>query len=109
MSESRELAFLPEESAAILRHMNGDHAEDSILMVRALGGQPLATAASVTGVDKAGIDFVATVDGSERTVRIPWGRTLAARAEVRGEVVRLYQESCAALGIEPRQAEQGGH
>lgn len=109
MAEAEDLAFLPEESAAILRHMNGDHADDSILMVRALGGLPSATAASVAGVDKAGIDLVATVDGAERMVRIPWGRTLAARSEVRGEVVRLYQASCAALGIEPRQPEQGGH
>lgn len=104
-----ELAFAPEESAAILRHMNGDHSDDSVLMVRALGGQPNATGASVTGVDKAGIDFAAVVDGNDVAVRIPWGRTLAARAEVRGEVVRLYQESCAALGIEPRQAEQAAH
>lgn len=109
MAEAGSLAFSPEESAAILRHMNGDHASDSVLMVRALGGQPGATDATVTGVDKAGIDFRAVVDGSERSVRIPWARTLAARAEVRGEVVRLYQESCAALGIEPRQAEQGAH
>ena len=109
MSEAGDLAFLPEESAAILRHMNGDHAEDSILMVRALGGQPAATAASVAGVDKEGIDFTATVNGEQQTVRIPWGRTLSARAEVRGEVVRMYQESCAALGIEPRQADEGRH
>ncbi len=109
MSEAGDLAFLPEESAAILRHMNGDHAADSVLMVRALGGHATATDASVTGVDKAGIDFVAVVSGKETAVRIPWGRTLTARAEVRGEVVRLYQESCAALGIEPRQAEQGSH
>lgn len=101
-----ELAFAPDESAAILRHMNGDHSEDSVLMVRALGGHPNASGASVTGVDKGGIDFAAVVDGVEVAVRIPWGRTLTARAEVRGEVVRLYQESCAALGIEPRQAEQ---
>lgn len=109
MSEAGDLAFAPEESAAILRHMNGDHAEDSVLMVRAFGGHPDATDAQVTGVDKGGIDFRAVVDGSERGVRIPWGRTLSARAEVRGEVVRLYRESCAALGIEPREAEQGAH
>ncbi len=109
MAEQSDLAFAPEESAAILRHMNGDHAEDSVLMVRALGGQPNATNASVTGVDKAGIDFAAEVNGTETKVRIPWARTLTARAEVRGEVVRLYNESCAALGIEPRQPEQAAH
>lgn len=107
MSES--LAFAPEEVAAILRHMNSDHPEDSVLMVRAFGAQPTTTAATVTGVDKAGIDFEAVVDGSPVAVRLPWSRTLQARAEVRGEVVRLYQDACAKLGVTPREAEAGRH
>ncbi len=102
MTEATQLAFAPEEEAAVLRHMNGDHAADSLLMVRALGAQPGATDATATGVDKGGIDFLATVDGTQLTVRIPWAKELASRAEVRGEVVRLYNESCAALGIVPR-------
>ncbi|HMO54058.1 MAG TPA: DUF2470 domain-containing protein [Tepidiformaceae bacterium] len=109
MSVEHDIAFAPEESAAIMRHMNGDHADDSVLMVRALGGQSGASDARVVGIDKEGIDFAAVVDGADVLVRIPWGRRLSARSEVRGEVVRLYQESCAELGIEPRQAEQGAH
>lgn len=104
-----EIAFAPEESAAIMRHMNGDHSNDSVLMCRALAGLPDTEAASVVGVDKDGMDFEAVVGGQTVAARIPWGRRLTARAEVRGEVVRLYQESCAALGIEPRQAEQASH
>lgn len=104
-----ELAFAPDESAGILAHMNGDHGPDSVLMCRALGGVPNAESARVTGVDRAGMDFEAVVDGATVMVRIAWGRTLAARSEVRGEVVRLYQQSCEALGIEPRQAEQASH
>lgn len=103
MAEATQLAFAPEEEAAVLRHMNGDHAADSLLMVQALGGQPAASNAVATGVDKGGIDFSVTVDAGEPvTVRIPWANELSSRAEVRGEVVRLYRESCAALGIEPR-------
>jgi putative heme iron utilization protein len=109
MSQATELAFAPEESAAILAHMNGDHGADAVLMCRALGGLPDAESARVTGVDRAGMDFEAVVSGAPVATRIAWGRTLTARAEVRGEVVRLYQESCAALGIEPRQAEQASH
>lgn len=102
MTQATHLAFAPEEEAGILRHMNGDHASDSLLMVRALGGQPDATAATATGVDKGGIEYSATVGGTDMTVRIPWASELSTRGEVRGEVVRLYNESCAALGIEPR-------
>ena len=83
--------------------MNGDHSDDSLLMCRGLGGQPNATAAVATGVDRGGIEFSATVDGAPVAVRIPFAHELTARAEVRGEVVRLYREACAALGIEPRE------
>ncbi|MGB4863344.1 MAG: DUF2470 domain-containing protein [Tepidiformaceae bacterium] len=109
MTQAHELAFAPEESAGILAHMNGDHGADSVLMCRALGGVPNAESARVTGVDRAGMDFEAVVAGSTVNVRIDWGHTLTARAQVRGEVVRLYEESCKALNIEPRQAEQASH
>lgn len=103
MTEATHLAFAPEEEAAVLRHMNGDHAADSLLMVQALGGQPSATEATANGVDKGGIDFSVTVDaGRAIPVRIPWAKELSSRGEVRGEVVRLYNEACAVLGIAPR-------
>lgn len=103
MAQATHLAFSPEEEAAVLHHMNGDHAADSLLMVQALGGQPAATGAIATGVDRGGIDFSVTVGAGEPlTVRIHWAAELSSRAEVRGEVVRLYKESCAVLGIEPR-------
>jgi putative heme iron utilization protein len=103
MTQAADLAFAPEEEAAILRHMNGDHGADALVMCQGLGGVANATAAITTGIDKAGIEFSATVDEVPEAVRIPWGRELAARAEVRTEVVRLYRESCAVLGIEPRE------
>ncbi len=101
------VAFSPDEVAAILRHMNGDHPEDSVLMCRAFGGQSATVSARMTGVDRDGMEFDATVDGSAIPVRIPWGHRLASRAEVRGEVVRIYRESCLALGVAPREAEDG--
>jgi putative heme iron utilization protein len=100
-----DLAFAAEEQAAILRHMNEDHPEDSALICRALGSQPGTRGAVMTGVDKAGMDFDATVDGGLVRVRVPWGHQLASRSEVRAQVVRIYRESCDALGIEPREAE----
>lgn len=97
--------FSEDVVAAVMRHMNVDHAEDSVLICRSLGGQPDASAASMTGMDEYGIDFGATVRGDEVAIRLPWSGTLSERAQVRVEVVRLYQEACAALGIEPRAAE----
>lgn len=109
MTEATDLAFAPDEVAAILRHMNGDHGADAAIMCRGLGGVLTAESAAVTGVDRAGMDFEAVVDGAKVPVRLPWGRVLAGRAEVRGEVVRLYRDACAALGIEPRNEEAGQH
>lgn len=88
---------------AVTGHMNGDHPEDNLLIVRALGEQPEATAAVMTGLDGAGGDWEATVDGAPVAVRVPWSRPLTERPEIRVEVVRMYQEACERLGVEPRQ------
>jgi putative heme iron utilization protein len=97
--------FTPDVVAQIMRHMNVDHAGDSLLICRSLGGQPDAQAAEMAGMDADGIDFRAVVNGSDVDVRLPWSERLTERPQVRAEVVRMYQEACAALGIEPRAAE----
>ncbi|WP_432968635.1 DUF2470 domain-containing protein [Dactylosporangium sp. CA-233914] len=94
--------FTAEVIVAVSRHMNADHPADSLLICRALGGRPDATAATMTGMDGDGIDFAAVVDGREVPVRVPFSRPLTERAEVRPEVVRMYRESCAALGVPAR-------
>ncbi|GAB3237527.1 hypothetical protein GCM10027447_36720 [Glycomyces halotolerans] len=85
--------FGEEAVAAICRHMNVDHAEDTLVICRAAGGRPEATAARMTGLDGDGGDFAVTVPGGEAAVRIPWSRRLTERAEVRTEVVRLFTAS----------------
>ncbi|MFF8765637.1 DUF2470 domain-containing protein [Nocardiopsis dassonvillei] len=94
--------FSPEVVAAVTAHMNGDHPEDTLLICRALGGQPEATAARMTGLDGDGGDYAVTVDGTEHAVRVPWARPLTERAQIRAEVVRMYQEACNRLGVTPR-------
>jgi heme oxygenase (biliverdin-producing, ferredoxin) len=100
--------FTPEVVGAITRHMNEDHAADSLLIVRMIGGLPEATAAVMTGLDATGADFACWVDervagqadghadgqaGQPLVVRIPWSERLTERAQVRAEVVRLYGEA----------------
>jgi putative heme iron utilization protein len=85
--------FTADVVAAILRHMNDDHAADSLLIVQA-NGRPEAVAARMTGLDATGGDFAAVLpDGTEAGVRIPWSQTLTERAQVRAEVVRLYAQA----------------
>ncbi|RCV56707.1 hypothetical protein DEF23_01890 [Marinitenerispora sediminis] len=87
--------------------MNDDHADDTLLICRALGGVPSATAARMVGLDATGGDFAATVDGAEVAVRLAWSAPLTERAQVRHEVVRMYREARARLGA-PAEGEGTG-
>jgi putative heme iron utilization protein len=96
------VSFAPEVVEAIKRHMNGDHAEDCVVIVRALGGRPTATAALMSGMDSDTVSFEATIDGGPVPVRIRFSQTLTERAQVRVEIVRMYEEACQRLGLPTR-------
>lgn len=87
----------------VLRHMNHDHLDDNLLIVRAFGRAD-ATAATMTGFDGDGGEWAAsTPDADATTLRVPWpGGAISERAEVRREIVALYDAACARLGVEPR-------
>lgn len=103
--------------AGVLRHMNGDHADDNVLISRAFfggeaqsdGTQPAAetpeiVSARMIDFDGDGGRWEATLaDGSTTVVAAPWpGGPITERAEVRREVVAIYDEACRRLGVEPR-------
>jgi hypothetical protein len=94
--------FTPDVVSAILSHMNGDHTDDNLLIVRAFS-TPSATAAVMTGFDGSVATWDVTAADSTTEVRIAWpGGPITERAEVRREVVALYDAACVRLGIEPR-------
>lgn len=84
--------------AAITRHMNGDHAADNLVICRGLGGVADATAATNTGYDVDGMVFVAATPQGDVEVRVPWGKPVVERSDVRAEVVRMFEEASARLG-----------
>lgn len=94
--------FTADVVAAICAHMNDDHPDDTLLICRALGSQPEATAARMIGVDAVAGEFVVERIDGEVEIRIPWSHRLTSRGDVRVEVVRMYQEACATLGLAPR-------
>lgn len=81
--------------------MNGDHPEDSLLIVRAFAN-PDATAATMADLDENGGTWHATIDGADTVVTVPWSATISERVEIRREVVVLYDAACAKLGVTPR-------
>ena len=95
--------FDPEIQRAVLAHMNDDHRDDNLLIARAFG-EPDAAAATMTHFDGDGGDWQAVgPDGGIREIRVAWpGGPITERREVRREIVALYDEACARLGVEPR-------
>lgn len=88
--------------ASVAKHMNDDHSDDAVLIVRAFGGHPDATGATTTGLDGEAIEFRVSAPGSEPvTVRVPWSTPLTERAQIRAEVTRMYHEARAVLGETP--------
>ncbi|OAN42773.1 DUF2470 domain-containing protein [Microbacterium sp. H83] len=94
--------------AAILRHMNGDHTDDNLLIARAFspaaeGGADGITGAVMTGFDGDGGTWEVTREDAATELRVPWpGGPIADRPAVRREVVALYDLACERLGVEPR-------
>jgi hypothetical protein len=93
--------FPIETVTAVLAHMNGDHDDDNLLIARAFG-DPAADAASMTGLDEHAGEWGYTVAGESRSVRVPWTAEISERAEIRREVVVVYDRACSILGITPR-------
>ena len=90
--------------AGVLGHMNNDHTDDNLLIARAFSPLPDVVSASMTTFDgAAGQWHVTTADGAEDVIRVPWlGGEITERREVRREIVALYDEACARLGVTPR-------
>lgn len=98
-------AFEPAIVAAVLHHMNDDHADDNLLIARAFG-DALAVGARMVAVDGRGGDWVYTSANGENAdelpLRVEWRAPITERPEIRREIVALYDRACAELGIEPR-------
>ena len=102
MTRDPDNPFPPDAVEAIVRHMNDDHADDSLVICQAFGGRPDVQRVTMTGLDGEGMDFRAVVPEGEVMVRVPWGEPLTERAQVRVEVVRLHTAACEALSLPVR-------
>ncbi len=99
--------FTPDVIAAVTRHMNDDHADDNVVICRALGGVPDATAATMTGLDDTGIIFDVTTPAGTTVATIAWAAPVTERPQIRAEVAAMYHRACAELGIAPTVGEHG--
>lgn len=93
--------FSPDVVSAVLRHMNDDHRDDNLLIVRAFADRA-ADAATMVDLDEHEGRWSYSVEGEERRAAVPWSSTISERAEIRREIVALYDRACEVLGLEPR-------
>jgi hypothetical protein len=92
--------FSPDVVGAVLSHMNDDHHDDNVVIVRAFAGvEP--DVAVMTDLDEHGGVWGYTIGDDEHELRIPWSKELTERPEIRREVVEVYGAACVKLGIEP--------
>lgn len=87
--------------AAVLHHMNDDHRDDNQLIVRAFADET-ATDAVMTTLDNTGGTWTFNLGAETREVTVPWSEHISERAEIRREIVKLYDAACERLGVEPR-------
>lgn len=90
---------------AVLRHMNGDHTDDNLLIARAFAdpAESEISGSVMTGFDGDGGVWEITTGGTTSELRVPWpGGPITDRPAVRREVVALYDAACERLGVEPR-------
>lgn len=93
--------FSPDVIEAVLAHMNSDHNDDNVLISRAFG-DPDATSATMITLDESGGTWLFDTPRRQELLTVPWSTTISERAEIRREIVHLYDVACEKLGIEPR-------
>jgi len=95
--------FTPDVVSAILHHMNDDHRDDNLLIVRAFA-DGAASSAEMLDLDGDGGSWRFTTEsGESTTTTVPWpSGPIDERPAVRREIVALYDAACARLGIQPR-------
>lgn len=87
------LEFTDDVVDAVVAHMNGDHADDQLAIVRAHARPEAASATLVTiGADGLAFDVrvgTGAADAPPERVIVPWPMPIAQRADIRRAVVML--------------------
>ena len=84
-------------AAHAIAHLNDDHADALLNMVRALGGHPEATAAHCANADSRGLDLIASTPSSEVEVRVEYAQPIDTPQGLRQATVELAKRARATL------------
>ena len=81
------------DAAAIIGHMNEDHADANLQYVTALAGLDDAGAATMVGLDHYGVTLRADTPGGPRLARIRFPEPLQRADQARATLIRLLQQA----------------
>src|SRR5690348_10141627 len=96
------MSFSPDIVDAVLAHMNDDHRDDNMLIVRAFAARDIESAV-MSDLDHRGGTWRYRSEGEEHELHVPWASgEISERPEIRREIVVLYDAACEQLGVEPR-------
>ncbi len=76
-------------AARAIEHLNDDHADALLLIARVTGGRDDATSAAALGLDRYGLDLLATGPRGAGRVRVPWPDEVTTPDEIRTASVAL--------------------
>ncbi|HVL04751.1 MAG TPA: DUF2470 domain-containing protein [Acidimicrobiales bacterium] len=79
-------------AAAIIGHMNADHAEAQVLYCRHLAGRPDTTSATMSAVDRYGFEMIAEGPSGRTAVRLGFPEQCTTADEVRRVMVAMVGE-----------------
>jgi heme oxygenase (biliverdin-IX-beta and delta-forming) len=80
------------DAAAILEHMNADHADALPVYCRAFAGVATVSGALMTSVDRLGFEMSVSTPEGTRTVRVPFPAPIASKNDARTALVALLRE-----------------
>ncbi|WP_405218783.1 DUF2470 domain-containing protein [Agrococcus sp. Ld7] len=82
--------FTADVVQAVVTHMNGDHLDDQLAIVRA-HARPGATSATLATIGEGGLTFDVRTDrdAAPERVTVPWPMPIDERVDIRRAVVML--------------------
>ena len=94
--------------AAVVGHMNADHGQDALLIVRHVGGIIDALAATTADVTDLGMRFQVRTPTATKDLTIPFAQRLTQRSQIRAETVRWHGLAHAAAGTHSARTHPAG-
>jgi putative heme iron utilization protein len=80
-------------AAGIVAHMNADHADAMVLYCKAFSKATEITSASMTGIDRYGIEMSAKTNEGPRPVRLAFARPVSTPDQARAVLISMLKDA----------------